>query len=134
VISTAGNLVFTDSWGDSSRGAVASLRRVLPLRRNGLRVQRDDRCRPAVTWQAPDYINDSPMTYEVGGKQYVAIYHLMPVQGSPGFTGSRDELTVFTLPPARPKNAPGIHRSVRVDPTPGVTRTGRGPFERRDRT
>jgi glucose dehydrogenase len=99
VISTAGNLVFTDSWGDSSRGAVASLPAgSYPYGGTVSAFNATTGAGPLWTWQAPDYINDSPMTYEVGGKQYVAIYHLMPVQGSPGFTGSRDELTVFTLP------------------------------------
>jgi len=100
VMSTAGNLVFTDSWGDSSRGSVTSLPAgSYPYGGTVSAFNATTGAGPLWTWQAPDYINDSPMTYEIGGKQYVAIYHMMPLPGSPGYNGnSRDQLTVFTLP------------------------------------
>jgi glucose dehydrogenase len=99
VLSTAGNVVFTDSWGDSSRGTVSTLpASAYPYGGTVAAFNATTGAGPLWTWQAPDYINDSPMTYEIGGKQYVAVYHMMPVIGSPGFTGSRDELTVFSLP------------------------------------
>ena len=42
-------------------------------------------------------MNGSPMTYQVGGKQYVAIYHTMPVIGSAAYSGYGEQLTVFSL-------------------------------------
>jgi glucose dehydrogenase len=99
-MSTAGNLVFTDSWGDQSRGSVTSLPAgSYPYGGTVAAFNATTGAGPLWTWQAPDYINDSPMTYEIGGKQYVAVYHMMPLPGSPGYNGnSRDQLTVFTLP------------------------------------
>ena len=99
VISTAGNLVFTDCWGDSASGNVATL----PAGSWGGTVMAFNATTGAQlwTWQAPGYINDSPMTYEIGGKQYVAVYHLMPTYQDPGFTGSPDQLTVFSIPSAK---------------------------------
>jgi glucose dehydrogenase len=99
VMSTAGNLVFTDSWGDNTRGAVSSLPAgATPYGGTVAAFNATTGAGPLWTWQAPDYINDAPMTYSINGKQYVAVYHMMPVPGSPGFTGSRDQLTVFALP------------------------------------
>jgi hypothetical protein len=37
------------------------------------------------------------MTYQVNGKQYVAIYHRLPVIGSAAYPGYGEQLTVFSL-------------------------------------
>ena len=53
---------------------------------------------PLWTWQAPGgEINASPMTYQVNGKQYVAIYHRSPPIGTAAYNGYGDQLTVFSL-------------------------------------
>jgi glucose dehydrogenase len=99
VLSTAGNLVFVDSWGDSTRGSVVNLKATDPPFGGTLAAfNATTGAGPLWTWQAPEYINASPMTYQVKGKQYIALYHLAPQIGSPLYNGHHDQLTVFTLP------------------------------------
>src|SRR5262249_43624412 len=99
IISTAGNLVFLDSWGDSSRGSTLTMTANDPPYRGTLAAFNATTGEgPLWTWQAPDLINDSPITYSVNGKQYIALYHLAPQIGTPLYTGHHDMLTVFTLP------------------------------------
>jgi glucose dehydrogenase len=98
VMTTAGNVLFTDSWGDSSRGSATALPAGSYPYGGTLAAFNATTGALLWTWQAPDYINDSPMTYEIGGKQYVAVFHLLPQPGQPGYTGNRDQLTVFSLP------------------------------------
>jgi glucose dehydrogenase len=100
VMTTAGNLLFVDSWGDSSRGIPTNLPAgSYPWGGTLAAFNATTGAGPLWTWQAPDFINDSPMTYQIGGKQYVAVYHMLPLPGAPTFNGnSRDQLTVFALP------------------------------------
>ena len=37
------------------------------------------------------------MTYQVNGKQYVAIYHTLPSIGDPTYNGHGEQLTAFSL-------------------------------------
>jgi hypothetical protein len=37
------------------------------------------------------------MTYQVNGKQYVAVYHRLPRVGSPLYNGHGEQITAFTL-------------------------------------
>jgi glucose dehydrogenase len=99
-ISTAGGLMFLASWGDSSQGSTTSL--TLTANRNwgGTVAAYNSHTGegPLWTWQAPGgYMNGSPITYQVNGKQYVAIYHRLPVIGSAAYTGYGEQLTVFSL-------------------------------------
>jgi hypothetical protein len=61
---------------------------------------------PLWTWQAPGYMNGSGITYQVNGKQYVAVYTQAPVLGTPLYTsdpadpaaqGHGEILTAFSL-------------------------------------
>jgi len=98
VMTTAGNLLFVDSWGDSSRGSTTAMTKSDPPYGGTLAAFNATTGEgPLWTWQAPEYINASPMTYSINGKQYVAVYHLAPVVGSPLYTGHHDVLTVFAL-------------------------------------
>jgi quinohemoprotein ethanol dehydrogenase len=93
VISTAGNLLFVDSRGDNTNpnptsdtygGTLAAFDA-----KNGKLLW---------TWQASDQINAPPITYEVNGKQYVAVYNQTPAIGTPFFNGhNHDQLTAFAL-------------------------------------
>jgi hypothetical protein len=96
--STAGNLVFVTAWGDNSRGSIASMTaKDTPYGGTVAAYNATTGEGPLWTWQAPDYINDSAMTYMVNGKQYVAVYHKMPNMGTPLYDGHGERLTVFSL-------------------------------------
>jgi glucose dehydrogenase len=96
IITTAGNLLFMDSRGDTSQGSTIALTN--DNYGGTLAAFNATNGKLLWTWQAPDQINAPPITYEVNGKQYVAVYNMSPVQGSPVFTGHHDQLSVFTLP------------------------------------
>jgi len=99
-ISTAGNLLFVAAWGDSSQGSTTNCTLTTCRNWGGTLAAFDVRtgAGPLWTWQAPGgYMNGSPITYSVNGKQYVAIYHRLPVIGSAAYNGHGEQLTVFSL-------------------------------------
>jgi quinohemoprotein ethanol dehydrogenase len=99
-ITTAGNLLFVASRGDTSDGSTASF--TLTNHRNwGGTLAAFNATTgegPLWTWQAPGgEMNGSPITYSVNGKQYVAIYHRLPQVGTAAYDGYGDQLTVFSI-------------------------------------
>jgi hypothetical protein len=99
-ITTAGNLLFVAARGDTTAGSTTDF--TLSNHRNwgGTLAAWNATTGegPLWTWQAPGgEMNASPMTYQVNGKQYVAIYHRPPQIGSAAYNGYGDQLTVFSL-------------------------------------
>jgi glucose dehydrogenase len=97
---TAGNLLFVDSRGDNSQGSTTSL--TLAANRNWggtlAAYNASTGQGPLWTWQSPGgQMNGSPMTYQVGGKQYVAVYTTLPPIGTAAYNGHGDELVAFSL-------------------------------------
>ena len=98
-ISTAGGVVFTASEGNTTVTPAAQTANDPPW--GGVVYALDAKTGATLwSWQAPEYINDPPMTYSVNGKQYVAIYVKGNLPTAPTGNGHRDLLTVFTLPSA----------------------------------
>jgi glucose dehydrogenase len=95
MITTAGNLMFMDT-----RSQVSLFSSVLTSEGNPGGVlaafNATTGAGPLWVWQAPNDINGSPMTYQVGGKQYVALYHKLNQQDASS-NGYGDMLTVFSL-------------------------------------
>jgi glucose dehydrogenase len=94
VMSTGGNLVFVSSKGNTNCGCVLTTPSAGGVFMAFNATTGDG---PLWTWQAPDGFNAPPITYSVKGKQYIAIYALGEVPGSPLADGQRDKLTVFSL-------------------------------------
>jgi glucose dehydrogenase len=98
IFTTASDLLFTDSWGDNSRGNTTNFTAAdRPYGGTVAAFRASTGEGPLWTWQAPAEINDSPMTYSVNGKQYVAVYHRLPRQPSPLYIGHGEQLTAFSL-------------------------------------
>jgi glucose dehydrogenase len=98
IITTAGNLLFIAPRWDVTRGSPATFTAADPPYGGvvaAFNATTGDG--PLWTWQAPDQINGSPITYSVNGKQYVAVYHKLPNVGSPLYSGHGEQLTAFTL-------------------------------------
>ena len=99
VISTAGGLVFTASEGNTTVFPGTQPASAPPW--GGTVYALNAKTGKTLwSWQAPEYINDYPITYSVNGKQYVAIYVKGNLPTAPTGNGHRDLLTVFTLPAA----------------------------------
>jgi glucose dehydrogenase len=99
-VSTAGNLLFLASWGDASQGSTTNL--TLAANRNWggtiAAYNATDGSGPLWTWQSPGgQFNGSPMTYQVNGKQYVAIYSTLSPIGTAAYNGHGEQLTAFSL-------------------------------------
>jgi glucose dehydrogenase len=98
IFTTAGNLLFIDAWSDTSRGSTTNFTNAdRPWGGTLAAFNATTGEGPLWTWQAPAEMNGSAITYSVNGKQYVAIYHRLPVQGSAQYNGHGEQLTVFTL-------------------------------------
>jgi len=96
-VSTAGGLVFTASEGNTTVTPAVETSSDPPW--GGVVYALSATTGATLwSWQAPEYINDPPITYSVNGKQYVAIYVKGNLPSSPTGTGHRDLLTVFSLP------------------------------------
>jgi hypothetical protein len=96
--STAGNLAFFTSWGDSSRGSTTNFTAAdRPFGGTVAAYNATTGEGPLWTWQAPGLINDSAMTYQVNGKQFVAVYHRLPPTGSALYNGHGEQLTALAL-------------------------------------
>ena len=71
--STAGGIVFTASEGNTAITPAIQPATAPPW--GGIVYALDAKSGKTLwSWQAPEYINDPPMTYSIDGKQYVAIY------------------------------------------------------------
>ena len=100
IITTGGNLLFIASWGDSSQGSTTGLSLATARNWGGTLAAFNATTGegPLWTWQASGgLMNGSPITYSVNGKQYVAIYHRLPVIGAAAYNGHGEQLTVFSL-------------------------------------
>jgi glucose dehydrogenase len=95
--STAGNLVFVTAWGDNTRNISTLTSADKPYGGTLAAFNATTGEGPLWAWQAPGYINGSGITYQVNGKQYVAVYSQAPVQGTPLYTGHGEVLTAFSL-------------------------------------
>jgi len=96
--STAGNLAFFTSWGDSSRGSTANFTAAnYPWGGTVAAYNATTGEGPLWTWQSRGYINGSAMTYQVNGKQFVAVYTRLPTIGQPTYSGYGEQLTAFSL-------------------------------------
>jgi len=96
MFSTAGNLVFMDAAGQTS---IFSGTTAVPGEPPGgviAAFNATTGAGPLWVWQAPYEINSSPMTYEVNGKQYVALYHQLN-SSDPSSGGYGEVLTAFSL-------------------------------------
>jgi glucose dehydrogenase len=84
IFTTAGNLMFITSWGGTGVGGTVSAFNATTGEG------------PLWEWTAPGLVNDSAMTYDVNGKQFVAVYHRLPTSG-PTANGYGESLTAFSL-------------------------------------
>jgi hypothetical protein len=96
--STAGNLAFFTARGDNSRGSTTTFTAKDPPWGGTLAAFNATTGEgPLWTWQAPDEINGSGMTYQVNGKQYVAVYTPLAPPGDATYNGHGEQLTAFSL-------------------------------------